>query len=325
MHDIVTIGSATRDAFLVSKAFKTIDPDPEKPGAFECIPLGEKIDLDACTLSTGGGASNAAVTFARLKLKTAIVARVGKDDFGDEIARDLKKEYVDIKFLKRDATEPTAFSVLLTAPDGERSALVSRGASAHWSEKDIPFDKLKSSWLYITSLGGDLSLALKAIRYGVSHGMKTAYNPGIAELKKGMESFEPVLRNLTIFNLNLEEAQLLLTTDTRDIVKLCRGIAQKDLLIILTDGPRGAYAYRNDELWFVRPEAVKVISSTGAGDAFGSGFAAAFMKEYSIEDCLRVAMINSQEVIQHFGAKHGIIHAFPGKKRMQEIKVRKLR
>ncbi|MFA6130974.1 MAG: carbohydrate kinase family protein [Patescibacteria group bacterium] len=325
MYDILTLGSAARDAFLVSKAFTRIDPDPQTPGAFECIPLGEKVDLDQCVISTGGGATNAAVTFARLGMKTGAIVRVGKDDFGDEIIRDLKNEHIETTFIKRDPQEPTAFSVLLTAPDGERSALVWRGASAHIHEKDIPFEKLKARWMYIASLGGDLALAQKVIRYCVAHNIRTCYNPGAQELKKGIENFSSIIRNLTIMNINLEEAQLLLNTESRDVVKLCRGIAQKDLLLVITDGPRGAYAFQNDALWFVRPEAVKVISSTGAGDAFGSGFLAALMEEYSIEDALRYAMHNAQSVIQYFGAKKGILKKIPGKKRLQEIKVRKLR
>ncbi|MDO8599637.1 MAG: carbohydrate kinase family protein, partial [bacterium] len=65
MYDIITIGSATQDVFLRSKAWETKE-DPRSPtGLNACLPFGSKVPIEDLHFTTGGGATNAAVTFAR--------------------------------------------------------------------------------------------------------------------------------------------------------------------------------------------------------------------------------------------------------------------
>ena len=92
--DIVTIGAATQDVFIKSKKFEELR-DPHAPDGFDaCVPLGSKIDVDDLFFSTGGGATNSAVTFARLGFKTACLSRLGQDMTGSTILAELKKEKI---------------------------------------------------------------------------------------------------------------------------------------------------------------------------------------------------------------------------------------
>src|SRR5438128_1388556 len=83
--DVVTIGAATQDVFLQSSSFEEVRNPYAPDGLDACLPLGSKINLHDITLASGGGASNAAVAFARFGLKTACVTRVGTDGAGDTI------------------------------------------------------------------------------------------------------------------------------------------------------------------------------------------------------------------------------------------------
>ena len=69
--DVLTVGAATRDVFIQSKRFKNIKNPLAADGLDVCFPLGAKIDLDSVIFETGGGATNAAVTFSRFGLRTA--------------------------------------------------------------------------------------------------------------------------------------------------------------------------------------------------------------------------------------------------------------
>ena len=51
----------------------------------------------------------------------------------------------------------------------------------------------------------------------------------------------------------------------------------------------------------------KVIDRTGAGDSFGSGFVAGLMRKNNIEYAIRLGLANAASVVEHFGAKEGII------------------
>ena len=165
MYDVITIGSATIDAFLVSKAFKVLpDPRAKNRDKMECIPFGAKIELDDFYLTTGGGATNAAATFASLGLKTAIVTRIGDDASGAEVLKDLKNRHIATTLIKTVKNGITGYGSQLVAPGGERSVLVSRGVSASFTDRAVTTSKLKSKWIYMSSLAGNTNLALRVAK-----------------------------------------------------------------------------------------------------------------------------------------------------------------
>ncbi|MCH8049493.1 hypothetical protein IH979_02155 [Patescibacteria group bacterium] len=325
MYDVITIGSATRDVFLVSKAFRIIKSSQFPTGAGECVSLGSKIEVDKLVLTTGGGGTNSAVTFSSLGFNTAVITRVGDDAPGKDVIDDLKRHKVKTALVKIIRGGDTGYSALLTTLTGERSVLVHRGVSSEFTPKDISWSKLKARWIYMTSLAGNVALALRIVRAAKKAGIRLAYNPGSSELKQGLRAMAPIMKHLTVLNLNLEEAQVLARSKTKDPEVLCKKIALPGLTLIITDGQNGAYAHLDGTTWFVRPHGIKTISRTGAGDAFGSGLVAALANDMGIDDALRVGTINAESVIQSYGAKVGILTSWPSKSHMTKTKVRILK
>src|SRR3989344_9575939 len=100
MLDGVTVGTATRDVFLRSRLFKTVH-DPKHlerlgfpTGEAQCFALGAKVEVERPLVSVGGGAANAAGTFARQGVKAAALFKIGKDENGRAVLGDLRKERV---------------------------------------------------------------------------------------------------------------------------------------------------------------------------------------------------------------------------------------
>lgn len=274
-------------------------------GIGECVALGSKIDLDRLVLATGGGATNAAVTFANLGFKTAAIARVGDDCSGAEIIQELGQHQVLTKLMRVVKGGQTAYSALLTEPKGgERTVLVYRGVSGEFTERDVPWSKLRSKWLYLTSLAGNLGLAKKII-LKLGNQTKICWNPGMKELKRGLSSLAPLLPRLFLLNLNKEEAAVLFGK------KNPAKSIPSTLLLVVTDGPRGATATLDGTTWSVKPRKLKVKSRTGAGDAFGSGLVAGLMKGWGIDQAMQLGLLNSESVIRHYGAKTGILRKWP--------------
>ncbi|MBT4857256.1 carbohydrate kinase family protein [Candidatus Uhrbacteria bacterium] len=324
MYDVITIGSATKDIFLVSKHFQIIQSEQFATGYGECVAFGSKIEIEKAIMTTGGGGTNAAATFAQLGFKTAVITRIGDDSSGRDVLEDLKLAGVKTTLVQKIKDGQTGLGVQLTAKDGERSVLVNRGVSSSFSPKDIPWPKLKSKWIYMTSLAGNTALAARIAKHAKANNIKIAFNPGSKELKKGLRGMKSIMANLTLLNLNLEEAQLLAGSKTKEVDALCKKIGREGLTLIITDGPRGAYAHQNGETWFVRPSPTKGISRTGAGDAFGSGLVASLAKGNDIPHSLRVGVENAESIIQSYGAKIGILKKWPTKSRLTRYKVRKL-
>jgi ribokinase len=321
MLDLITIGAATRDVFLVSKEFQIINSDKFITGQGECVALGSKIDVDEIVFSTGGGASNAAVTFAQLGLNTSMVAKIGRDEPGQAILSELTARKVGTELIRISPKEHTAYSTLLTAKNGERSVLVYRGASSSFAMSDIPWKKLQSRWLYITSLSGNLELLQKILAHAKRHNIKVALNPGRGELKRAVELRE-LLSSLSVLLVNLEEAQMLTESSEKDAVKLAKQIAYPGLHVVITNSHRGAHAYLDGQTWFSKTSGVKSVSRTGAGDAFGSGIVSALAKDLPLDTAMRVGTLNAESVIQKFGAKTGILTKWPSKQQLATISVK---
>jgi sugar/nucleoside kinase (ribokinase family) len=320
MYDVITIGSAVRDVFLLSKEFQIIKSDKFATGSAECVALGAKIDIEQMVLSTGGGATNAAATFASLGFSTAIVSRVGDDEPGDDVLRDLARYKVDASMVKRIKGGQTAYSTLLTAPNGERTALVHRGVSAEFAVADVPFKTMNAKWYYVSSLSGNVGLLSKIIAHAKKTDAKIAVNPGGGELLKASE-LRALVKDVDVLLVNLEEAQKLTGLSTKDGKELAAKLSSEKTLAVVTDGSRGAYGSQGKIRYSARNRNVPSISRTGAGDSFGSGLVAALAKGYSVDDALKVGTLNAESVIQHIGAKAGIMTKWPAKKLLEEIRV----
>jgi len=326
MHNIITIGSATRDVFLVSKQFIII-PSPEfETGLGECVSFGSKIELEDVIHSTGGGATNAAVTFARLGYKTAAICRVGKDRDGDDVIEDLQKENVATSLVRRIDKGKTGYSTIMTTPSGERSILVHRGVSKGFIEADIPWERCDSEWLYLTSLGGAMTLAKKIITFAKDNKISIAWNPGKTELKSGWKNLEPLFQRTDVLLMNTEEALIATSETDLDVAlgQLASCCTKEHQVLLVTDGADGAYAFYNDTWWFAWTLGKKALSKTGAGDAFGSGFVAAWQKTGDPHYSLAHATYNAETVVQSFGAKTGILDKFISQVAAKKIKISKL-
>ncbi len=320
---VLTIGSAVRDVFLFSKLFKVM-PMPGSPGVMaECVTLGSKIDVDELTIATGGGATNAAATFANLGFPTNLMSRIGDDANGREILAELASRGINTSLVSIAKKEMTAYSTLLTAEGGERTALVFRGASANLTEKDIKLSKITADVVYLTSLAGNVALALGIAKACERKGSMLAWNPGGQELKSG-RGLDPIRKLVAILIVNLQEAQLLTGKSSNDPKTQCELLALPGQIIVVTDGQNGAWAHKDKFTWHCRTTGVSSVSRTGAGDAFGSAFTAAIASDLSVEDALRLGTMNAESVVQHVGAKAGILRTWPKESEIGAYRIRKV-
>lgn len=320
--DVLTIGSATQDVFLLSKKFEEVR-NPLAPDGFDaCVPLGSKIDMDNVIFTTGGGASNAAVTFAHFGLRTACISRIGMDLSGEIVMDELKKNKIATLGIQRDVKQKTAYSIILISGSGHRAILTYRGASTTIDKKQLPWKKMKTRCLYLTSLAGNMPLLKNIFSHGLRGHCSIAWNPGNREIERGLQALRSFITKTHILILNREEAALLSGQPKRHLSSIFKilGPLPKQALII-SDGAHGAYLYTKHEIVFAPALNRKVINTTGAGDALGSAFVALHMKGYPLEDAMRGSMLNATGVISHMGAKAGILKRAPSPRELKRVKL----
>lgn len=309
MCDVITVGAATYDIFLRSKDFSIMAAGQYLTGRAECVPLGAKIEVRDITFAIGGGATNAAVSFARKGIKTGALARVGEDAAGREIIAELAKEGVSTRFIQETKAARTGHSIIMVTLTGERSMLVYRGAGRHLSDHFIPWADLAPQWFYISSLAGDLALLKQVFEFAHQHKAKVAWNPGERELHHDQKALAHLLKHAEVIILNQEEAALLTGLPFAETTKIFLTLkAHVPGMILMTRGPAGALVSDGRHIYDAGtfPERERV-DRTGAGDAFGAGFVAGLILDGSVKEALRVAAANATSVLEHVGAKAGLL------------------
>lgn len=303
---ILSIGAAVQDVFLShSDEFKPVS-DKAAHEVFMKLELGAKADVNKIDFSTGGGATNASVTFARQGLGAIFMGVIGHDVAGEAVMSDLDREHVDASHVTYSKKYNTGYSVLLLAPNGERTILTYRGASTHYDPKQFDLSDVEADWLYVSSMAGSMD-ALDQIFHQVKQkGMKVFFNPGKNELKQ-TEKLKGLLDDVDVLSVNREEMQQIVSGEELD--ELVRHGLHYVPTVIVSDGPNGVAA--SDGKTLIRAgmyQDVKVIDRTGAGDAFGSGFLSQWAQEKSLKESIIFASANSTSVVTKIGAKAGILH-----------------
>ncbi|TSD02464.1 MAG: ribokinase family sugar kinase [Parcubacteria group bacterium Athens0714_24] len=309
MYDVLVIGSATRDGFFKSEDFKTRESKNSSTGKEMFLPLGAKIAIPDVVFTTGGGGTNASVTFARQGFKTACISRVGDDISGGEVKKEMVREVIT-DLIQVDEKYKTAYSVILSTPEGERTILEYRGASDYLSEKGIDWQNLKSQWLYLDSLADNENLLAEALMWAKENGVKVAYNPGKKEIAWG-NGLHKYLNDVDIFIVNEDEAAAVLeikyekekeTEIFDELDKIVKGI------VVMSKGPRGVAVSDGKKIYTAGVPDSPVVERTGAGDAFGSGFVSGYIESGgNVEHAIQLGTANATSVVLYFGAKKGIL------------------
>ncbi len=356
MKKILTIGSAMRDVFIQYEHIDTLHLHTKKTDqAYVIMQEGRKIEVKNLAYHVGGGAANSAVSFARLGVTANSFFKLGSDKEGDFILTTLAKEKVITNDVVRTRTAATGTSFIIPSKSGDRTVLVYRGANITLTEKELPQKAiLDCDQLYITSLSGPTAqLLLPITSFAKKHKKSVATNPGTSQLLGKAALFKKALPNIDILILNNFEAQLLMasivTVSLPEDFSPLKKSRKKDLpellrepmgsptvcftlpqffqemqkqglrIIVVTNGSEGVYAAYNDTIYFHPALPVRVASTLGAGDAFGSCFVAQLMQKKSIEYAIRAGIVNSTSVIQDLDTQTSLLDVTSLQKKVKKL------
>ena len=306
MVRITALGAASQDVFLSGKGIQS-QLDPVTNEYVEEFKLGAKLPVEQVIFATGGGATNAAVTFSRQGIESHFIGRVGNDVAAEAVMHELDKEHVDTYRVIRDPQLGTQYSTVLLAESGERTILIYRGAAnGHSVDEYAPIDFTGQDWIYVSSFAGAIDVLDVIFKNAKNAGVKVAFNPGDAELKNP-DALRALLEDVDVLIVNKDEAALIV--EGADSEELARHALHYVETVIVSDGPNGVVATDGKTVVSAGMyEDVPVLDRTGAGDAFGSGFLSQYAQGQSLKDSVIFASANSTSVVTKIGAKEGILH-----------------
>ena len=246
--------------------------------------------IDDATLTIGSSSAICACGLARLGLRVAFLGKVGQDEFGRFMLRELAGRGIDTNSIVIDPTLKTGLTVILAQASGaDRALLTYAGSIAALRYAEIDLSLLArarhlhlGSYFLLDRLRPDVpALFDGAHAHGMTVSLDTNYDPH--EVWQATD----VLRRADVFLPN--ETELLAITQQPDVEAALRSLAVSTVAVKL--GERGARARRGDELASASIVPVTVMDTTGAGDSFDAGFIYGVVNEWPLDQTLRLATI----------------------------------
>ncbi len=263
MYDIITVGE-----ILVEVLAKEVGQELSEPGVLlGPYPSG----APAICIDQAG----------KMGVRAAIIAKIGKDDFGLLNLQRLQHDGVDTSGVVETANNSTGVAFNTYFSDGSRKFLFhfSHAACGELSVEDINDEAIKSSrYLHIMgcSITGSPSMGeaiMHAVRVAVENGVKISFDPNIRpELLQGkvMDYYREIIEATDVLLTGKSELKLLFGEDIETAIREL--LAKKDRLIVIKDGSRGTRLYCRSEAFFVGTYPATELDPTGAGDCFDATF-----------------------------------------------------
>lgn len=304
--DVVSLGPARMDCFIQLPEEEVLEVcSIDRQRCMIELGFGEKIAVKDIKFAIGGNTGNNAVGLSRLGYSVAMVGAMGDGWTDGQALEILRQEKVDTNYIVREPGK-TGFGVVINY-QGERT-IMSYYADIQCS---FPIDpELAAGWMYITSMGtGYEAFYKEAVEWAKSKGVRIVFNPGTRQVKAGLEVLKYVYEAAEILFVNREEAAQISGMNFTDDIKILLGglkaIGTK--IVVITDGPAGAYVFDGESYFYMPIVDVEVVERTGSGDAFGSGFMAAYMAGKDLVESLRWGAVNSASVLGFPGPQVGLL------------------
>lgn len=317
--DVITIGDITVDTFIRLK-----EADVHcKVNTEDCmlsIKFGDKIPYEeAYNIPGVGNSANAAVSLAKLGLRTAFIGNIGNDSNGDDCIETLRKNNVHTPYVIRHHGRSTNHHYVLWY-GAERTILVKHQTYPYSLPEELITQSTHKtpSWVYLSSLGA----ASESFHHDIAEwlemhpNIKVAFQPGTFQMRLGVDKLKKIYARTNVFIVNVEEAQRILGSTSTKISELLKSLAKLGPKIVcITDGPKGAYMYdttnteQSRSMCFMPPypDQGEPYERTGCGDAFASTFVAAMALGKTPLEALVWAPINPMSVVLSVGAQKGLL------------------
>ena len=263
---------------------------PTEPGPLLRKPL--------LRLSFGGAETNLAIGASRLGLRTHWIGRVGDDEIGDVIVRELRAEGVSTSCV-RDAA-PTGLMLKTVGAAGRVRVTYIRSASAgsRLCVDDIDETTVREAKvLHVTGItpalgDGPAAAVTAAVEIARAHGVTVSldlnYRSALWDPRTAAAALGPLVKRADVLFSTYEEAQIIVDEATpADCARVLSSLGPSQVMVKL--GAAGSVSVIDGELHVREAETVTAVDPVGAGDAFAAGYLSELVRGVSPRDRLSTA------------------------------------
>jgi len=302
MYDLIPIGNISIDLYFQGETLT------HKRNRFS-LAIGGKYNADYFYESLGGGGANVAIGAARHGLKSAILGKIGNNQFKKMILAHLDEHGVSEK-LCTFKDEYLKISSILLSPSGERTIINYETPHEHIFETEEELNQLKNAkYVYVSNLPRvPLEERNHMMTFLNKNRIPVVLNLGIKDCRRPFHQIIPMLNKTDILILNSHEFCEMTkhsyeAIDFKKDVRKYIGIDFKKTLIV-TDGEKGSHAYWEKNVHHMAALPPKrVVDTTGAGDGYTAGFISGIIKhEGDIVKAMETGAKYALKIIEKVGA-----------------------
>jgi len=273
-----------------------------------------------------GAESNVAVALAKLGYKSGWISKVGNDEFGQYMIREVRAEGVDTSAVVVSDEGPTAIMFKQFSNSIDTSVFYYRkqSAASFMDINSIDWEYLKDT--KVIHISGITSIISKSCQemveqvfaFAKKENILISFDPNIRLKLVSREDAKrilgPLLLQADIALLGEDEGRILLGID--DPVEIANTLLSRGCKAVgVKRGSDGAYVANADEGMFVPPYPIKVVDTIGAGDAFNAGFLAGLLEKHPIKTCGEMGSLLGALAV----SSHGDVEGLPDGKTFQQI------
>ncbi|MEM2915445.1 MAG: carbohydrate kinase family protein [Candidatus Bathyarchaeia archaeon] len=255
--------------------------------------------------SPGGSAANTAVGLARLDVKTGYIGKVAGDREGGLLLKSFKDEGVNTDGILISKDGRSGMVLGFVDPSGERALYLDPGVNDSLEFEEIDLEYVKNTkFLHLTSFAGEKPFeAQKKLAEEIPN-VKITLDPGMIYARRGWVKLKPLISKCFAVFPNEQELKFLTDKGYREGAEalLLEGVK----IVAVKLGERGCYVTNGKENHFIKPYKVKVVDSTGAGDAFSAGFLYGLLKNKTLRECGLLGNFVASRCLTKMGARDGL-------------------
>ncbi len=258
--------------------------------------------VDEFKEACGGSSANTILNLAKMGLDTGMVGKVGSDDWACLHLGEFDRWNVDTEGVVQTESGRSGKAMGFIDEEGERAFYIDPGVNDDFEWQDIDLDFVKSSKiLHLSSFIGESPFKAQIKTAKSLNSTKVSLDPSCIYAKKGLEEMRSLLENVSIFLPNENEIQIL-TGESYE-----RG-AEKILdfgvdIVAVKLGSKGCYVSNGDEEFEVDSKNVDPVDTTGAGDAFNSGFLYGLFEDFDLKKAGELGNLTASKCIQSIGGR----------------------
>ncbi|MER9681256.1 ribokinase [Mesorhizobium sp. M0184] len=253
--------------------------------------MGETILGTSFTLGPGGKGSNQAVAAGRLGADVTFLTRLGVDPFADMARQTWSRAGVKSAVIDTPESYTGAAYIFIEETSGNNAIIVSPGAAMLISPADIEANAglIRAAGVFVTQLEQPIEAALRALEIARGAGVTTILNP--APAARLPDRIYTLCDYVTPNETEAEELTGIKVSSIDDARHAADSLLEKGVgAVIVTLGEKGALLHTADRSEHVAAVAAgPVVETTGAGDAFNGGLAAALSRGIEPLEAVRFA------------------------------------